>query len=99
MLIARFAEKHQVPTREAIEILDHALMSRRKFLGQAAALGAAATFAPWRKAFGASLKSTADIAIVGAGLAGLSCAYELKKAGVPSTIYEASSRVGGRCWS
>ncbi|WP_269320926.1 NAD(P)-binding protein [Bacillus sp. UNC438CL73TsuS30] len=37
------------------------------------------------------------IVIVGAGLAGLTCAYRLKQAGIPSTIYEATNRVGGRC--
>jgi monoamine oxidase len=36
------------------------------------------------------------IAILGAGIAGLTCAYQLKKQGYTSTVYEASSRVGGR---
>ncbi|PFP31052.1 monoamine oxidase [Bacillus sp. AFS073361] len=39
------------------------------------------------------------IVIVGAGLAGLTCAYRLKQAGIIATIYEASERVGGRCWT
>lgn len=39
------------------------------------------------------------IVIVGAGLAGLTSAYRLKQAGINSTIYEASDRVGGRCWT
>jgi monoamine oxidase len=39
------------------------------------------------------------IAIVGAGLAGLTCAYRLKQAGVTAAIYEASTRPGGRCWT
>jgi monoamine oxidase len=39
------------------------------------------------------------IVIVGAGLAGLTSAYRLKQAGVNSIIYEASDRVGGRCWT
>ncbi|MEH7303557.1 flavin monoamine oxidase family protein [Neobacillus drentensis] len=39
------------------------------------------------------------IVIVGAGLAGLTCAYRLRQAGILSTIYEASERVGGRCWT
>jgi monoamine oxidase len=36
------------------------------------------------------------IAIVGGGLAGLNCAYYLKKEGIPATIYEAGGRLGGR---
>jgi len=39
------------------------------------------------------------IAIVGAGLAGLTCAWQLKKAGLDATVYEASDRVGGRTYS
>ena len=40
-----------------------------------------------------------DVGIVGAGLAGLSCAWELRKVGISATVYEASNRTGGRCWS
>jgi protoporphyrinogen/coproporphyrinogen III oxidase len=36
------------------------------------------------------------IAIIGAGIAGLSCAYELKKKGYTVTVYEKESHVGGR---
>jgi monoamine oxidase len=39
------------------------------------------------------------VAIVGAGLAGLACGYELKKNGINATLYEASNRTGGRCYS
>jgi hypothetical protein len=37
-----------------------------------------------------------DVAIVGAGLAGLTCALELHRAGVSAAVYEASDGVGGR---
>jgi monoamine oxidase len=40
-----------------------------------------------------------SITIIGAGLAGLSAAYELKKAGFDSIVLEARSRVGGRVFS
>ena len=43
-----------------------------------------------------SLSSTTVI-VVGAGLAGLAAARELKKAGVNVTILEGSDRAGGRC--
>jgi monoamine oxidase len=39
------------------------------------------------------------IVIVGAGLAGLTCAYRLKQAGYTAEVYEASNRIGGRCWT
>lgn len=41
--------------------------------------------------------NTPRIVIVGAGLAGLTCAYRLKEEGIEAVIYEASSRAGGRC--
>src|SRR4051794_10150182 len=40
------------------------------------------------------------VAVVGAGLAGLTCTYRLKQAGYVAQLYEArTDRVGGRCWS
>lgn len=44
-------------------------------------------------------KAHSRIGIVGAGLAGLNCAYQLKKRGLEASVYEASSRVGGRCFT
>jgi len=38
----------------------------------------------------------ADVIIVGAGLAGLSAARELKRYGIGSIVVEARERVGGR---
>src|SRR5437879_6572448 len=40
-----------------------------------------------------------SIGIVGAGLAGLSAAYELSNRGYSIKIFEASDRIGGRTWS
>src|SRR5437868_5954134 len=37
-----------------------------------------------------------DVMVLGAGLAGLSAAYHLKKNKIPYKVYEASNRVGGR---
>jgi monoamine oxidase len=39
------------------------------------------------------------IVVVGAGLAGLTCAYRLRQAGYAAQVYEGSSRIGGRCWT
>ena len=50
-------------------------------------------------------KLTADagegvkVAILGAGIAGMTAAYELGKAGYDCTILEARDRAGGRCWT
>jgi monoamine oxidase len=43
--------------------------------------------------------SPASIVVVGAGLAGLTCAYRLKQAGHVAQLHEASDRIGGRCWT
>ena len=39
------------------------------------------------------------VVILGAGIAGLSAAWELGKAGYDCTVLEARSRVGGRSWT
>lgn len=58
--------------------------------------------APEVEADAAEVPERADapsIAIVGAGLAGLTAAYRLKLGGCPADVYEASERIGGRCWT
>ncbi len=37
-----------------------------------------------------------SVIILGAGISGLVCAYELERAGYACTVIEASSRIGGR---
>lgn len=73
--------------------------SRRKFLKTTALAGAAGATVPllaWRTA---AAQTNPKVAIVGAGIAGLNAAYQLKKAGIEATVYEARSRVGGRILS
>ncbi len=43
--------------------------------------------------------SNLPVVIIGAGCAGLSAAYTLKKQGIDAVVYEASGVVGGRCRS
>jgi monoamine oxidase len=76
--------------------------TRRRFLKGAGATVAGATLlgrlsGPGRAASG--LPSGSRIIVVGAGLAGLTCAYRLKQAGYTAQIYEASDRTGGRCYT
>jgi len=70
-------------------------LSRRQFIGAAGA--AAVSVAAWTPRARAA---TSDrIVVVGAGLAGLTCAYRLKQARLTAELHEASDRLGGRCWS
>lgn len=45
------------------------------------------------------VKSQPTIAILGGGIAGLHCAWTLKRQGIGATIYEATSRAGGRIYT
>ncbi|HEX6237539.1 MAG TPA: FAD-dependent oxidoreductase [Acidimicrobiales bacterium] len=40
-----------------------------------------------------------SVVVLGAGIAGLCCAYELEKAGYAVTVLEARQRLGGRSWT
>jgi monoamine oxidase len=70
-------------------------LDRRSFLGRAAAL--AAVLPGLGRAFPA--RGLPRIAVVGGGLAGLTCAHRLQQAGLGCTVYEAEPRLGGRCWT
>ncbi len=72
--------------------------TRRRFVREAGVAAVGLT-ALGRTAPPARAASAPRIAIVGAGLAGLSAAHSLREAGYAATVYEASNRVGGRCWT
>ena len=74
-------------------------LTRRRFLRGAAGVVAATAAGGWLAPLVRSAPPDLRIAIVGGGLAGLTCAYRLRQAGVVATVHEASTRLGGRCWT
>lgn len=81
----------------AEEVLAERRLRRREVIAGGAGLAAAAMLSgPISRALAAS---GPRIVVVGGGLAGLTCAYRLKQAGHRADLYEASDRLGGRCWT
>jgi monoamine oxidase len=77
---------------------DDSAMSRREFVRTISA--ATAGLALPASLFGAKqIATSARVVVVGAGLAGLTCAYRLQRSGIIATVYEANTRLGGRCWT
>ena len=79
-------------------------LTRRDFLKVTGATVGAAAFAGPMAALAATTKPGGQqqqgrIAIIGGGISGLNAALTLQDAGIASTVYEASSRVGGRMHS
>ena len=73
--------------------------TRRRLLRDAGLLGLAATGAARLASPARAATPPGRVVVVGAGLAGLTAAYRLRQAGVVAELHEASTRVGGRCWT
>ena len=110
MRIARFCEDNRLPTDEGLQrIREHELnersvrQTRREWVTTIAQAGAAAAatslLSPARRLFAAAPVASIDVGVVGAGIAGLACADTLAAGGIRATVYEAGTRVGGRCIS
>src|SRR2546423_7811751 len=71
---------------------------RRLLTGAGAAVAGAGLLGSAARAASKPPSST-RVVVVGAGLAGLTAAYRLQQAGYFAEVYEASERIGGRCWT
>ncbi|MEO6038747.1 MAG: FAD-dependent oxidoreductase [Saprospiraceae bacterium] len=99
--LAQAAEpKNDRSVDDVLEQAQQRKLDRRQFLrttaqaGAVLGLGGAAIGSDWLQLMGG--KNAPRIAIVGAGMGGLSAGYYLRQKGVGATIFEADKRVGGR---
>lgn len=99
--VAAESSQRRVPVEQVLAERAQRALSRRAFLGRTTALGAAGLAGVSLPDLVSAAKTSASprIVVVGAGLAGLTCAYRLRQAGVAATVFEANSRLGGRCWT
>ncbi|WP_455359778.1 flavin monoamine oxidase family protein [Streptomyces sp. SYSU K21746] len=106
--LRRLAAEHAAARRLRMPVADLRGSSRRDLLRRAAALGLGTALAAAQPAAAAAAASVPPgrrgaaprVAVVGAGIAGLTAALTLQDAGVPCTVHEADpARVGGRMWT
>ena len=103
--IALHCEQTGQTAQEALDEIAHTgqvNQERRRILtamGAGTIVGAAGALPGSMRAALAAPNVSGGVAIVGAGLAGLSCGYALAGKGVRAELFEASNRAGGRCFS
>lgn len=89
-----------MPVNEFVGHAREVRTRRREFLKNcagAAAVGVGLAALPNGYAAAADFRpNLPSVAIIGGGMAGLTCAWQLKQRGIRSTIYEAAKRVSGR---
>lgn len=99
--VADRLEKEGIATTTAFDRAAEMEWSRRRFLrtSTGAAVGAAISPLLLPRTARAEGGDAARVVILGAGTAGLTCAYRLQQAGIDAMVIEASTRVGGRMYS
>ena len=109
--VARLCDDRGLSTEDGLAVARESEMndaarrqSRREWLNTVARAGAAgaavAVLSPTQRLLASRQgNSSIDVGIVGAGIAGLACADALADHGVRAVVYDADSRVGGRCIS
>jgi len=96
--MAKKANSTQASSGEIVQKSEEISLSRRKFLQTSGKVMLIGSIAP--QAFMPMLgKRSPKIAIIGGGMAGLNALHTLKKAGLDATVYEASTRTGGRMFT
>ncbi len=91
-----------MPVKEFAEQAKEVRQGRRDFLKSCAgvaAIGAGLSLLPTSASAATASCVQSSVAIIGGGMAGLNCAWELKQKGVRATIYEASKRTTGRIFT
>jgi len=99
--VSEEADRRGIDPAEAVELAHGGELwapTRRRLLKGAGLAAAGMALSPAR-AFAAPSPTAPKIAVVGAGLAGLACVDTLRSKGVATTLFEASDRAGGRCWT
>ncbi|MEO8277298.1 MAG: NAD(P)/FAD-dependent oxidoreductase [Thermoanaerobaculia bacterium] len=104
LAVARLARAQRIPAAEALErarlLGAPSGPTRRELMAGAAVAGAGLALGCDRlRKLIPGKRGGGEVAIVGAGIAGLTCAYRLSQVGVSARVYEAQDRVGGRMWS
>lgn len=99
--IAAHAKRTGRPLDEVIDVEREARIdrARRRFLRESAGVSAALLLAACAPATMKPKRDDDAVVIIGAGVAGLTCAYRLRQAGIAVRVYEAQERIGGRMFS
>ena len=99
--LRRIAARVLAERHAGAAIVDHRRghLTRRQLTSGALQLAAAGVLSGCGGDDSAKRPPSARVAVVGAGIAGLHCAYRLQQSGVDVTVYEASTRVGGRMFT